>query len=66
MADIATLVARAHAYASRSKLSPSTVSRKILGNGKRLAELEAGKSLNVHTLDRAFEILDRLDQGEAA
>jgi hypothetical protein len=62
MSDIPTFIARAHAYARRAKLEPSTVSRKLLGNGKRLAELEAGKSLRVDTLENANALLDELER----
>lgn len=61
MSDIPALIARAHAYARRAQLSTSTVSRKLLGNGKRLAELEAGKNLRVDTLENANKLLDELE-----
>ena len=60
MSEIDELLRRARSYAERSHLSMSTISRKILGNGKRLAELEAGKSLRVDTLAKALAELDRL------
>jgi hypothetical protein len=61
MSEVAALITRAQAYAKRSGLKESTVSRKLLGNGKRLAELRAGKSLRVDTLVRASALLDELD-----
>jgi hypothetical protein len=62
MSDIPALVSRAHAYAKRSGLALTTVSRKLLGNGKRLGEIEAGKSLRVDILQRAHERLDEMDR----
>lgn len=63
MSDIEQFIARAHAYCRQRDVSPSTLSRKLLGNGVRLAELEAGKSLRMDTFERATE---RLAQLEAA
>jgi hypothetical protein len=62
MSEIETLLVRARAYAVQSRLSLSTVSRKLLGNGKRLNELDSGKSLRVDTLRRAHERLDELER----
>lgn len=61
MSDILTFVARAHAYAKRASVKPSTLSRKLLGNGKRLTELAQGKSLRVDTLERANALLDEME-----
>lgn len=66
MSDVATLLTRAQAFVQHSGLKESTVSRKLLGNGKRIAELRAGKSLRVDTLERANLLLERLEQGQAA
>lgn len=65
MTDVDTLVARARAYAEKSGLALSTVSRRLLGNGVRLDELESGGSLRVDTLERARSLLDELER-EAA
>lgn len=61
MDEVAELIARSHAYCKRANVKPSTLSRKLLGNGKRLGELEAGKSLRVDTLQKAKAELDRLE-----
>ncbi len=67
MTDVAQFIARAHSYCEREAVSPSTLSRKLLGNGLRLGELVAGKSLRVDTLTRASEKLAELEaQGRAA
>lgn len=66
MDDIEHFVARSMAYCKRAKVKPSTLSRKLLGNGKRLAELRAGKSLRVDTFQKAKAELERLEQEAAA
>lgn len=53
MTDVEQFIARARAYCAARNVSPSTLSRKLLGNGNRLGELESGKSLRVDTLIRA-------------
>lgn len=59
-------IARAFAYCDRARVSPSTVSRKLLGNGKRLSELRDGRgSLRVDTFERAQERLAELEQAAA-
>jgi len=62
MADVAQFIARAHAYCKSQKVAQSTLSRKLLGNGLRLAELEAGKSLRVDTLVRAEGLLRDMER----
>ena len=62
MTEVEQFIARARAYCERHSVSASTVSRKLLGNGLRLAELEAGKSLRVDTFQRAKERLDQLER----
>jgi hypothetical protein len=62
MDEVKELLRRAHEYCERTKTSPSTLSRKLLGNGIRLAELEAGKSLRVDTLAKAKQALSQLEQ----
>lgn len=61
MTEVAQFIARAHAYCEARKISPSTLSRKLLGNGMRLAELEAGKSLRVDTFEEAKRRLTDLE-----
>ena len=62
MSDIEQFIARAHAYCRSRAVSPSTLSRKLLGNGKRLSELEQGKSLRMDTFERATERLAEMEQ----
>jgi len=61
MPTIADLMSRAEKLAARDNLSLSTVSRKLLNDGKGLSRLKAGGQLTVRTLDAAFERLLRLE-----
>lgn len=63
MTDISEFIARAHAYCSKHEVSRSTLSRKLLGNGMRLGELEAGKSLRMDTFHRATVLLEQMEKG---
>lgn len=62
MTEVEQFVARALAYCERADLAPSTVSRKLLGNGKRLTELASGKSLRVDTLVKAKRTLSEMER----
>ena len=61
MADIQTLLSGARSYASKSGASLSTVSRKLLNDGKGLARLEAGGQVTEKVLKRALERLSDLN-----
>ncbi len=63
MSSIAELMDRAERLAERENLSLSTVSRKLLNDGKGLSRLKAGGQLTVRTLDAAFERLRELEGG---
>ncbi len=60
------LIARAEAVAARSGLSLSTVSRKLLNDGKGVARLKAGGQCTVKTLATAAERLAALEAEAAA
>jgi hypothetical protein len=62
MTEVEQFIVRTLAYCARAEVSPSTVSRKLLGNGKRLDELRSGKSLRVDTFQRAKDRLAQLEQ----
>ncbi|MEZ5921473.1 MAG: sulfate adenylyltransferase subunit CysD [Parvularculaceae bacterium] len=64
MSSIASLMARAERLAERENLSLSTVSRKLLNDGKGLARLKAGGQLTVRTMERALDRLTALENGE--
>jgi sulfate adenylyltransferase subunit 2 len=61
MSDIQTLLDRANSYAETSGASLSTVSRKLLNDGKGLTRLSEGGQVTEKTLRRAFERLDLLE-----
>jgi sulfate adenylyltransferase subunit 2 len=65
MPTIADLMSRAEQLAARDQLSLSTVSRKILNDGKGLSRLKAGGQVTVKTLATAFEKLRELERGKA-
>lgn len=60
------LIERIRALAEAQGLSTSTLSAKILGNGKRFAEIEAGGSLTLATYAKAQARLDEMERGQAA
>jgi sulfate adenylyltransferase subunit 2 len=64
MSSIEDLMVRAEQLAAREKLSLSTVSRKILNDGKGLSRLKAGGQVTVRTLETAFEKLRELERGK--
>ncbi len=64
MTSIADLMERAERLAVRENLSLSTISRKLLNDGKGLSRLKAGGQLTVRTLDAAFERLRELERGK--
>ena len=60
-AQITDLLSRAEQYAQSHDLSLSTVSRKLLNDGKGLSRLKTGGQLTLKTLDAAFEKLALLE-----
>ena len=61
MQDVQTLIHRAEAYADANGLSLSTVSRKLLNDGKGIARLQSGGQCTVKTLEAAFDRLADLE-----
>jgi len=66
MTEISDLVSRAEKIADRAGLSLSTVSRKLLNDGKGLARLKAGGQCTLKTLETARGRLVELEQQHAA
>jgi len=64
MTQITELVDRAERLAERDSLSLSTVSRKIMNDGKGLSRLKTGGQCTLKTLETAFERLKVLEGGE--
>ena len=62
MTDYRPLVKRAEAFAKESGYALSTVSKEILLDGKRIAELKSGKSrIWPDTLEAASKRLDKME-----
>ncbi len=64
MPTIEDLMRRAERLAEREHLSLSTISRKLLNDGKGLTRLKAGGQLTLKTMDRAWTRLEALERGE--
>jgi sulfate adenylyltransferase subunit 2 len=61
MTQISDLIARAEKFAGASGLSLSTVSRKLLNDGKGINRLKNGGQCTLKTLDEALRRLDALE-----
>ncbi len=66
MTEISDLVARAEKIADQAGLSLSTISRKLLNDGKGLARLKAGGQCTLKTLETARQRLAELELSYAA
>jgi sulfate adenylyltransferase subunit 2 len=66
MTEISDLVSRAEKIADHAGLSLSTVSRKLLNDGKGLARLKSGGQCTLKTLETARRRLTELEQQHAA
>lgn len=64
MNSINDLIGRAERLAAREQLALSTISRKLLNDGKGLSRLKAGGQLTLRTLETAFERLSALELGD--
>lgn len=62
MNQIHNLLERANTLATQSGLSLSTISRKLMNDGKGLARLQNGGQCTLKTLEKAFAQLDALEQ----
>lgn len=66
MTETQQLAARIRAVSQKLNVEPSTLSRKLLGNGKRLDEIEAGGSLTLATFARVNAELDAMERPSEA
>lgn len=70
MTETQQLIARIHALAQKTGKAPSTLSAILLGSGKRLSELEEGRTITLAIYERALGKLADMeaasDQAEAA
>lgn len=62
MEDIQQLAARIRAVSAKIGVEPSTLSRKLLGSGVRLAEIEAGGTITMTTFARVRDELDAMER----
>lgn len=60
------LLERIRSLAAKKGLATSTLSARVLGNGKRFSEIEAGGSLTLATYVKAQARLDEMERGLAA
>jgi len=65
MSTIEDLISRAENLATRDGLSLSTISRKLLNDGKGISRLKSGGKCNEKTLQNAMDQLAKLERGEA-
>ncbi|MEL6379097.1 MAG: sulfate adenylyltransferase subunit CysD [Pseudomonadota bacterium] len=63
VAQISDLISRAERFADGNGLSLSTVSRKLLNDGKGIARLKGGGQCTLKTIETAFERLSALENG---
>ena len=56
------LLGRIRALAEKQGISTGTLSAKILGNGSRFAQIEAGGSLTLSTYAKALAKLDEMER----
>lgn len=66
MSQTKALADRIHALARKLNLEPTTLSRKLLGNGLRLAELESGSTITMDTYARVEREVSELERDQAA
>lgn len=55
------LIARIKALAEKTDRSPSTLSAALLGGGKVLSELEAGKTITLAKYERVLPLLSEME-----
>ncbi len=66
MTETQRLIERITALAEKRNLAPSTLSARILGSGKTLSELQAGKTITLAKYERALALIDQMERGLAA
>lgn len=63
MTDVATLLTRIDAHIAKTGAARSTISRKLFGNGTRLAQIASGGSLTVRKFVQAEATLTDMERG---
>ena len=61
MTETQQLIARIHDVAKRTNRAPSTLSAQLLGSGKSLSELEAGRTITLAKYERAMAMLSEIE-----
>lgn len=61
MSHTQQLIARIEALAEKTGKAPSTLSAALLGSGKRLSELKAGKTITLAIYERALPLLSEME-----
>ncbi len=64
MTETETLIARIHSTALRVNRSPSTISAKVLGGGRVLADLEAGRTITLAKYENAMAALTAMETSD--
>lgn len=59
--DLSPLIKRIKKYAIEAKISDSTASGRVFGDGDRLLRLEQGKTCTLATAQKAWLKLDKLE-----
>jgi hypothetical protein len=62
MSETAALAKRIYALAIKLNREPTTLSRKLLGSGTRLAKLESGSTMTLDTYARVERALTKMEQ----
>lgn len=65
MSHTEQLIARIKALAVKTNKSPSTLSATLLGGGKVLSELEAGKTITLAKYERVLPMLSEMEAAAA-
>jgi len=63
MTDINELLARIDSHIEQTGAAPSTVSRKLFGNGTRLDAIRAGGSITMRKWDQVKAALSDMEAG---
>jgi len=66
MTETKRLIERINALAAKQGLAPSTLSARILGSGKTLSELQAGRTITLSKYEKALALIDQMERGIAA
>jgi len=62
MTETQRLITRIHSLAAKTGKAKSTLSASLLGSGKRLEELEQGKTITLATYEKAMAKLADLER----